>query len=46
MNSVFNEQPTRKITQDFIDNAVSEAAQTHVVSGEESFIEIMTIMRM
>jgi len=30
MNSVFNEQPTRKITQDFIDNAVSEAAQTHV----------------
>ena len=34
MNSVFNEQPTRKITQDFIDNAVSEAAQTHVVSAE------------
>ena len=33
MNSVFNEQPTRKITQDFIDNAVSEAAQTHVVSA-------------
>merc|ERR1711988_2005274 len=29
MNSVFNEQPTRKITQDFIDNAVSEASQTH-----------------
>ena len=33
MNSVFNEQPTRKITQDFIDNAVSEASQTHLVSG-------------
>ena len=32
MNSVFNEQPTRKITQDFIDNAVSEASQTHMVS--------------
>jgi len=30
MNSVFNEQPTRKITQDFIDNAVSEASQTHM----------------
>lgn len=30
MNSVFNEQPTRKITQDFIDNAVSEASQTHL----------------
>jgi len=29
MNSVFNEQPTRKITQDFIDNAVSEASQAH-----------------
>merc|ERR1719273_2188956 len=28
MNSVFNEQPTRKITQDFIDNAVSEASQS------------------
>ena len=34
MNSVFNEQPTRKITQDFIDNAVSEASQTHLVSGQ------------
>ena len=32
MNSVFNEQPTRKITQDFIDNAVSEASQAHSVS--------------
>ena len=33
MNSVFNEQPTRKITQDFIDNAVSEASQSqHPVS--------------
>ena len=29
MNSVFNEQPTRKITQEFIDNAISEASQTH-----------------
>merc|ERR1711936_1335730 len=27
MNSVFNEQPTRRITQVFIDNAVSEASQ-------------------
>jgi len=28
MNSVFNEQPSRKITQEFIDNAVTDAAQT------------------
>jgi len=27
MNSVFNEQPTRRISQAFIDNAVSEASQ-------------------
>jgi len=29
MNSVFNEQPTRKITQEFIDTAVTEAAQNY-----------------
>jgi len=33
MNSVFNEQPTRKITQDFIDKAVGEAALSYGVSG-------------
>jgi hypothetical protein len=32
MNSVFNEQPTRKITQDFIDKAVGEAALSYGVS--------------
>jgi len=39
MNSVFNEQPTRKITQDFIDNAVSEASQTHSVYATTEFGE-------
>merc|ERR1712212_1375423 len=34
MNSVFNEQPTRKITQEFVDNAVSEASQSHGGPGE------------
>jgi len=34
MNSVFNEQPTRKITQEFVDNAVSEASQSHGAPGE------------
>jgi hypothetical protein len=29
---VFNEQPTRKITQDFIDKAVGEAALSYGVS--------------
>eukprot|EP00092_Neocalanus_flemingeri_P040187 GFUD01043774.1.p1 GENE.GFUD01043774.1~~GFUD01043774.1.p1 ORF type:complete len:263 (+),score=71.60 GFUD01043774.1:272-1060(+) len=29
MNSVFNEQPTRKITQEFIDGAVSEASHSY-----------------
>ena len=32
MNSVFNEQPSRKITQDFIDKAVGEAALSYGVS--------------
>ena len=31
MNSVFNEQPTRKITQEFIDGAVSEASHGYGV---------------
>jgi hypothetical protein len=32
MNSVFNEQPSRKITQDFIHKAVGEAALSYGVS--------------
>ena len=42
MNSVFNEQPTRKITQEFIDNAISEASQTHSV-GKMHFDETSTL---
>ena len=37
MNSVFNEQPSRRITQDFIDKAVGEAALSYGVSREEIF---------
>merc|ERR1711936_1217434 len=33
MNSVFNEQPSRKITQEFIDSAVTEAS--HSLGGGE-----------
>jgi len=35
MNSVYNEQPTRKITQEFIDNAVAEASHSHGGPGSE-----------
>ena len=31
MNSVYNEQPSRKITQEFIDGAVSEASHGYGV---------------
>ena len=32
MNSIFNEQPTRKITMDFIDKAVNDASSAYGVS--------------
>ena len=32
MNSIFNEQPSRKITEDFIEKAVGDASITYVVS--------------
>ena len=32
MNSIFNEQPTRKITEDFIEKAVTDAAGAYGVS--------------
>merc|ERR1719436_279647 len=37
MNSVYNEQPSRKITQEFIDGAVSEAS--HGYGGARSEVE-------
>jgi len=40
MNSVFNEQPTRKITQEFIDGAVSEAS--HSYGGTRQDVEAGT----
>jgi len=36
MNSVYNEQPSRKITQEFIDGAVSEASHGYGGSRNES----------
>jgi len=36
MNSVFNEQPTRKITQEFIDGAVSEASHSYGVRDDNT----------
>merc|ERR1712168_1202711 len=33
MNSVYNEQPSRKITQEFIDGAVSDASSTYSSPG-------------
>jgi hypothetical protein len=44
MNSVFNEQPTRKITQDFIDKAVGEAALSYGVSVPVMQISILPIV--
>ena len=35
MNSVFNEHPSRKITDEFIEKAVSEARQAFQVSNVE-----------
>ena len=35
MNSVFNEHPSRKITDEFIEKAVSEARQAFQVSNME-----------
>ena len=32
MNSIFNEQPTRKITMEFIEKAVNDAANAYGVS--------------
>ena len=33
MNSIYNEQPNRKITPEFIEKAVNEAATTYGVSN-------------
>ena len=42
MNSIFNEQPTRKITQDFIENAIHNACSAYGVCPElyETFVEL------
>jgi hypothetical protein len=38
MNSVFNEQPTRKITQEFIDGSVSEASHNYGVGMNLQYV--------
>ena len=42
MNSIFNEQPTRKITSDFIEKAVGDASSAYSVKTFMAPVECHT----